>query len=140
MMKGIFWSLIVIFVFVNTFLVNIVVHEWGHYLAADYYELQPEITFEFRNLSLAHFNFNSIAIANTSFIDDRNGEHVVVIALAGPFFNLFLGVLCLTICIFWKKGFVKEMLFMGFLISLASFLMNMVSFSGSDGSLIFGSG
>ncbi len=139
-MKGldVLWCLVGLFVFVNFFLVNIVVHEWGHYLAAENYGLEPEISFQFENLTSVEFSLEGMNIASTSFIDDGNSGHLSVIALVGPFFNLVLGMSFLVITILSKKRFIKEIMFVGFIVSVASFLMNMLPFSGSDGSLIFG--
>ena len=98
--KVIFGILIGIFVFANVFLLNVVLHEAGHYWAAEHYALEPEIAFNFENITGAGFSFKSIPIAYTSFLDNGNLYEMGVIALMGPFVNLLLGILFMLVFAF----------------------------------------
>lgn len=125
-------------VFVNVFLLNVILHEAGHYMAAGYYELEPEIEFNFENMGDLGFQLRGISIASTSFNEPESNEELVVIVLLGPLFNFVLAVIFLFIFAFSKKEMVREIVMIGFVISFASFFMNVIPIDGTDGGLIFG--
>ena len=127
------------FVFINIFLVNVVLHELGHYAAAEHYGLEPEIEFELGNLGEMGFSFEGVGLAYTSFIDNGNKAEMAVIALMGPFVNLLLGIVFLFIFIKFRKiEYLAEIGIIGVVVSIGAFLMNMLPIEGVDGSLIFG--
>ena len=139
-LKGLFVVLVLAFIFVNMLFLNVVLHEVGHYIAADYYELKPEMKLDFSEIRNAGFNLKSIPLASTSFIDNGNEGELAVVALMGPFVNLLLGALFVFVFVFWReKGwFIGEIGLIGMVVSFGSFIMNMLPMNGVDGSLIFG--
>ncbi len=137
--NGIIRLCLYLLIFINGFLLNVVLHEVGHYMAADYYNLEPKIDFDFKSVGNLSFGFKATPIASTSFNEPRTTGELVVVALAGPFFNLILGILFLMIFIFSKKEIIKELMLICFVISIASFVMNILPLDGADGSLVFGS-
>lgn len=139
-LKSIFSILTMVFIFVNIFLLNVVLHEIGHYVAADYYKLEPKIEFNFEKIGeIFNFSFNGVAIASTSFIDERDNLEIFVVSLMGPFINLILGLIFLMCFIFFRNNkYIGEIALIGFVVSFGSFVMNILPFNGSDGSLIFG--
>ncbi len=127
------------FVFINVFLLNIVLHEFGHYAAAEHYGLEPEMVFELGNLGEISFSFEGVGLAYTSFIDNGNKEELAVIALMGPFVNLLLGIMFLFMFIRFRKiNYLAEIGIIGIVVSIGAFLMNVLPIDGVDGSLIFG--
>lgn len=123
-----------IFVSVNLFLVNVVMHEEAHYLAAVFYELEPEISFEFQNITGAGFGFDGVPLASTRFSESESVEEMIVVVGMGPFINLFLGAVFFFFFVFMKgDGFIRDCFFLGFLVSLGSVLMNLLPLGGSDG-------
>ena len=75
-------------VFVNMFFFNVVLHEFGHYLAASSYDLEPKVDFDLGKIEeIFSFRFEGIPIASTSFIDNGNFSQIKIIALMGPFIN-----------------------------------------------------
>ena len=135
--KVIFGILIGIFVFANVFLLNVVLHEAGHYWATEHYALEPEIAFNFENITGAGFSFKSIPIAYTSFLDNGNLYEMGVIALMGPFVNLLLGILFMLVFGFSKERFyLKGIVLMCVMISIGSSVMNLIPIRGTDGYLI----
>lgn len=125
---------------VNFFLINVVIHEIGHYTAADYYELEPRIAFEFENITESGLSFNSIPIAHTSFIDNGNEEQVRFIALGGPVANLIFGLILFIVFLFSKNEILNGAAGIGMAASFLAFISNIIPFNGSDGWFIFGMG
>ena len=125
-------------IFVNVLLLNVILHEIGHYVIADYYNLDPKIEFSLENIRNFSLNFNSVPLADTSFNDPKNHSSLADVAMAGPIVNLFLGIIFFFIFIFNKKReYLREIMIIAMMVSFASFIMNMLPLSGSDGSLIF---
>lgn len=138
MWKGVFWILVYGFVFVNVFFVNVVLHEFGHYLAADYYGLGPEVEFNFSEMGNLSFGIEGVAIASISFNLSNNRTEMIIVGLMGPFLNFVFGIIFLIVFVFCKNIRIREIMFIGFVISIGSFLMNMVPMEGVDGGLVFG--
>jgi len=137
-LKAILWGIFCLFIFVNILLINVVLHEYGHYAAANYYDLDPEIKYNFENITGAGFSLKGVPIASTSFIDNGDKNEMVVIASMGPFINLIMGLFFVFLFIIFKdKRLLGEILVIGMIVSLGSFVMNLLPFSGSDGALIF---
>ena len=132
--------LVYVFAAVNVFLFNVVLHEYGHFAAADYYGLEPEIEFNLDsigNLGFNLFSFESKTIASTSFIDNGDEDELLAVVLMGPFANLLFGVVFFLCLLFLKNYMLKELCIVGGVVSLASFLMNILPLDGGDGGLIF---
>ena len=114
-------------------------HEFGHYVAAEQYDLEPEIEFEFENVTGAGFNLKGIPVAYTSFNEGENKNEIVVVALTGPFINILLGIILMFLFIFLKgKVYWREFVLIGAITSIGSGLMNLLPFYGSDGALVWG--
>ena len=137
-LKKSFYVLICAFVFVNVFLLNVVLHEVGHYAAAEHYGLEPEIDFDFNGIEDAlSFSFESRAIASTSFVDNGNREELFVIVSMGPFVNLILSLIFMTLFVVFRKGgFFAEMALIACVVSFGAFAMNILPFEGIDGKII----
>ncbi|MEK6843985.1 MAG: hypothetical protein AABX83_01015 [Nanoarchaeota archaeon] len=138
MLKKSLYILMCIFVFVNVFLLNVVLHEAGHYAAAVQYGLEPQIEFDIDGVRDAlSFSLKSKAIASTSFIDNGNKENLFVIVSMGPFVNLILGLIFMTLFfVFRKKNFFAEMILIAGIVSFGAFVMNILPFEGIDGKVM----
>ncbi len=136
--KEILRALFYLLLFINIFLLNVLGHEFGHYMAADYYGLEPNITLDFGAVGDLGFGFESVPIASTSFNNPNSLFSLVGVILMGPFFNLVLGLI-FTFSLFYPRlpNFLKEIMIIGFVTSISSFLMNIVPIGGADGSLLF---
>jgi hypothetical protein len=138
-MKGIMVGLFGLFIFVNVLFMNVFAHEIGHYLAAKDYGLEPEIEYEFSNMTGAGFGFEGVPIAYTTFIDNGNYEEIIVVALMGSFFNILIGLFFMFLFIYFKnKIFIREIMLICIITSIGAGLMNLIPFSGSDGAMIWG--
>ncbi|MDO8508361.1 MAG: hypothetical protein Q7S27_01610 [Nanoarchaeota archaeon] len=137
--KGIIQILGYSLIFVNIFFLNVIVHEIGHYLTAEHYNLEPEIEFDFGSVGDSGFGFSGTPIASTSFNEPNNGDVLAAIVLTGPLFNLILGVIFFMIFVFYRDNeYIREVVIIGFIVSISSFLMNLIPIEGSDGSLLLG--
>ena len=138
-LKKSFYVLVCAFVFVNVFLLNVVLHEAGHYAAAAQYGLEPQIEFDIDGVRDAlSFSLESKAIASTSFIDNGNKEELFVIVSMGPFVNLILGLIFMTLFfVFREKNFFAEMILIAGIVSFGAFIMNILPFEGIDGRVMF---
>ena len=137
--KRVLWVLVYAFLAVNIFLFNVILHEYGHYVAADHYGLNPEIDFEFENVSDSlSFSLESKPIASTSFISNGNENDLFVVTVMGPFMNLISGIIFLFCFLILRNYKIREGCIIGFVISFMSFVMNLIPVGGSDGSYIFG--
>jgi Zn-dependent protease len=133
--KKILWVLTCVFVVVNVFLLNVIAHEIGHYVGADYYGLKPRIDYEFENFVDLSFSVKSVSVASTVFINDGDDSKIFLIAVMGPFINLVLGVFLISLFFVFKLK-IRELFLIGGVVSLVSFIMNILPFEGSDGSLV----
>ena len=137
--KVVFWGLVYLFVFVNVMFLNVVLHELGHYAAAQSYGLEPKIELNFDNLERISFGLKSISLATTSFNDNGNENELKAIVLMGVFMNLILGVCFSMVFVFFKgKEYIAEIGLIGAVVSLGSLIMNLLPIQGVDGSFIFG--
>lgn len=134
------WGLICVVVGVNVLFLNVVFHEFGHYLAADHYGLEPEMKFgfDFDRINGGLLSFGGAGLASTSFIDNGNFGNLLVVVLTGPFVNLLLGIFFFFVFVFVRNENVRELLFICAIVSLLSFGMNMLPINGVDGSVLFG--
>ena len=124
--------------FVNCFVLNVVGHEIGHYLTARHYNLEPEIDFEWNNLSDLGFELGGIPLASTSFDDPKDERVLANVVAAGPLFNFALCILFALLFVYCRnKEYLREVILIGFILSFASFLMNLIPIDGSDGSLLW---
>lgn len=131
------WIGICLVVSVNILMLNVMLHELGHYFVADSYKLEPQIYFELGKISDIGFGFEGIPIAATSFKDKGNKSEVVVVALGGLFINFMLGLIFLMGFMFFRNKNIRELIMIAMLISFLSFGMNLLPFEGVDGGLIF---
>lgn len=136
--KKLLWSLASAFAFVNILFLNVFLHELGHYAAAGQYGLEPEVEFEFENMTREGFKFGGVPVAYTSFNRSENNNEIVAVALAGPFANILLGIAFMFLFVFLRKRlYWKELALIGVITSIGSGLMNLLPFYGSDGALVW---
>ncbi len=135
--KEIFFILICLFVSLNVFLVNIVLHEAGHYIAAENFGLEPEIKFDFGVGNLS-FGFEGKALASTSFDEPSNRGELFFVSIAGPLVNLIFGIIFSIVYFFVRDSKVRLLIIICVIVSLISFVMNMLPLWGTDGSIVFG--
>lgn len=138
-MGYVLWVLIYVFVAVNVFVVNVVFHEVGHFVAAEHYGLRPVIEFDMNNVeNNFSLSLESKPIASTKFLKTESEDDLFVITLIGPLMNLLIGLVFLFSLLMFKTYEIKELCFIGVVLSFVSFVMNMIPVSGSDGIYIFG--
>lgn len=121
---------------------NIVLHELGHFMAANYFELNPELHIFEQESSVA----SAAAAFSPSFYVSYDSPAMeisridAIIAFAGPFANLlFLLILCF---IYFKSSAKRRSFWRLFFIALAlpaavSAFLNLAPIGYSDGSVIF---
>ena len=138
-LNGVLLMLLTLFVGVNVFLLNVIIHEAGHYVAADYYSLDPEIEFDLESVRDSfNFSLESKSVASTRFLKTEDSSSLFVITLMGPFMNLLLGILFLISLLFSEKFLIRQFNILGVIISFMSFIMNIIPIVGSDGYYLFG--
>jgi Zn-dependent protease len=134
-MWGAFYALIA----VNIFALNVVMHEIGHYVPAEYYDLEPKMEFSLQSLNDSlEFSLDSKPVASTTFLRGDSTLELAVITLMGPFMNLFFALVFLTGFLLSKRYVLKDVSIIGFVLSFTSFVMNMIPISGTDGAHLLG--
>lgn len=118
-------------------LFNIVLHEAGHYAAANYYGAEPKIIY---NVTESGFGFalNGKPVAETVYSAKTAPSQDFWIALAGPAVNF-----ALALCIFLflsvvrlKNMTFKIMLQLFAAVSVLAFFLNAMPAGGTDGFVI----
>ena len=130
---------IYVLIFINVFLLNVILHEIGHYIAADYYNLEPEVEIDLNSVGNLGFGFKGVPIASTSFNEPSSENEFISVVLMGPLLNLLLMIIFFIGFIFFRENkYLKEIMIIGFVISISSFIMNIIPIEGTDGNLLFG--
>lgn len=81
--------IIVLFsVFLTSFYGNVILHEFGHFTAAKYFNLDPKLDLE--NSKELFYTFSNKPLAKTSFNIPLNSFQDAVITMMGPIVNLLL--------------------------------------------------
>jgi len=130
------------FLLLGSLLANIYIHEYGHFVVADHYELEPEMHFEAITFdSNSKLNFYSPA-AYTSYSSHGYAltSQDMSIAFAGPLFNLFFALFVCGLYLaipkkrrtFWLQAVFAVLAIPAF----ASFAINMMPLGYSDGAII----
>ena len=137
-------------------LMNIYLHEQGHYLVADHFGLNPSIHFSSQNNSeesVFNFLLSRDFRAYVTF-DAFCEDHVnLLVTLAGPIVNLLIALTLFLVYGFsinklkkdnhrYEKYFgyfiLADTIFISILVpSILSFLINMAPITGSDGAAIY---
>jgi len=126
---------------VGSFTLNVYIHEYGHFLAAKHYDLQPEIHFEEPVSTGNKFSFFTPR-AFTSYISDTQEitAEDAVIAFAGPLVNLAFALFVTAIYFLIpkrKRTFaVQTALAMIAIPAYISFIINLLPMGYSDGTII----
>lgn len=137
-LKKILRILIFVVVSLNVFLLNVVMHEIGHYLIANYHDLKPEIELNIENIGDLGFSLEEKTIASTSFNSPNSENILIAISFMGPVMNLVLGVAFSIFFMLVSNKKTKLIFLVGIIISLLSFVTNLLPFEGTDGNIIFG--
>lgn len=133
MLLGIGKFLAVSFIFLFlAYNINVYAHEYGHYIAASYFGLEPEIYFsDYPNDVTSVSKFPEGAI---TYLNPNNNIKLALIALAGPLINL--SFLLIGFYIFFKtpQNSVYEYISILFIITAGlAFLANIWPYGHTDG-------
>ena len=128
-----------------SFLVNIIIHESGHYIVADAFGLNPTMHFfdplygEDGRLSFNLGRLNSEPVAYTQFSQPGSLWESVNITIAGVMANLLFAMIICFIYTFTMKNAFSEMVFLSVLApTILSVVINLNIFSHiSDGAVLF---
>lgn len=125
----------VIAIFFISFFGNVYLHEFGHYAAADSFDLNPSMNFE--KIDESFNGFEMKAIAYTEFDYSSSDSENFIIAIMGPLMNLILCLFFLFMYVYWRDNeMVGIIALAGLIPSLFSFIMNILPFAGADGEVI----
>ena len=129
---------VLILFLVCCFIFNVALHEFGHYLGALYFELNPSFELDFVKYGNANYGLAGFSVASTSFdIPDFVEEEAFVILL-GPFMNLILCFIFSVLLVYEKKNYDLRFIFiLGSITSIVSFFMNLIPIEGNDGWHLF---
>jgi Zn-dependent protease len=142
----------------GSIVLNVHLHELGHYVVAEHYGLQPHIHISGIVEHEGGLRFNMNPRAHTTFVDPHDVMKNIAITIAGPLVNILLtaGFMLLHLFIkrllkkkiktemvpskYWKltrTAFFVDMIFLGLIIpSLVSAIVNLSNITGSDGAFL----
>jgi Zn-dependent protease len=115
---------------------NVYFHELGHFAAASFYGLEPEVSFISLTSEASLYSLNSEALAYTTYAAPSSVAKDFIITIAGPLVNIlftaaFYGLYRLAKA---KDNFILEMTFVAVtLTSVLSVVTNLIPVIGSDG-------
>jgi len=128
--------LLIVIVFLSSFIGNVLLHETGHYLTASMFGLNPSMYVSSPAESL-NYIFESKPIASVSFSESASNEQTFLVGLMGPAVNLFLAVIFLVIYIESKQNkYIGKSALAAFLPSILSFIINILPLGSTDGSVL----
>jgi len=130
------------FALVGGLVVNIAIHEAGHWTVAEFYDFNPEIHLEPDNLTSARFLMNGEPIIYTSYQGGQSSpKQDMAVAFAGPLVNLayFFSIVGAYVLIpKKKKNIYIDLLFVALAVpAIISAIGNLIPFPGSDGWIIY---
>lgn len=124
-------------VFVLSFMGNVYLHEFGHYVAADLLDLEPHIHMEPVTKDTFSLTLQSTPLAYTEFKHTTSGMAIVFVAATGLLVNLLL---ILIFIILYKnyahKPQVQVFAVAGLIPSILAFVINALPFASTDGMMI----
>ncbi len=128
--------------FVLATVINVPLHEVGHYIAADSYGNSPEFHF-FEKEEFVNENgvqTSAAVLAYVSYFSDSIifTNEDATIAFAGPFVNFLLAMLGIALFVAYRKKniYVNVGLMVFIILSTVAFASNLIPVAGSDGSVI----
>ena len=93
--------------------INVHLHEFGHYWAAEHYELDPEVHItNVVELNSGEIRLNMNPLAYTEFKDPFDTDKNLRITLAGPIMNIMLTILFVLPYLILRRIIRKKMAFM----------------------------
>ncbi len=110
---------------------NIAIHEAGHYAVAGLFGLQPKMGFE----GGAGFIWNNEPIAYTIYIGGTQIQDALISA-AGPLANFLVFIFSVLFCRKSKNFNLQLVLLALSIVALLSFVSNIIPSSGSDGEVL----
>lgn len=142
----------------GSILLNVYLHEMGHFAVAEHYHLQPSIHISGFVENEGGLRFNINPRAHTSFTDPHDTMKNIFITIAGPAVNIALTLLFVILHFvlhralkkkmkattvpskFWKLtriSFFVDMVFLALIIpSFVSSVVNLSNLPGSDGAFL----
>jgi len=126
--------IVFVFIFLISFIGNVYFHEGGHYLAAEMFGLRPSLEVASIDNSL-NYILESKPITSVSF-DEAGKIETFIIGLLGPLINLLISIIFLIIYLANRNDYVKMVSLTGFIPSIMSFVVNILPFNGTDGSVL----
>ena len=133
-------GLLLLVLLLGSFALNIGIHEYGHYVVADHYGLNPEIHIDTVSSGDKFALFTpSIFTSYTSGSVELTSQDAVI-AFAGPFVNLaFALVICAAYLVIpkRKRTFLVQTCFAMLAVpAFLSFVVNLLPVGFSDGAII----
>lgn len=114
-------------------LLNIVVHEVGHFSAAQSCGFDPKVSVHNESRSVGQVNY-LVPTVSTSYFTTPNADNDTLIALAGPAANLMVAAAAF---IGFKTSKYKTLCIILLFTASISALINLAPFQGADGAVIF---
>jgi len=127
---------LVLLIFTISFIGNVYLHEYGHYVTAGLLGLNPNIEISSIGESL-NYILESKPVASVGFEGDALKSEMFLVGLMGPFMNILLSFVFLIIYFASEKNeYVKKFALAGLIPSVLSFIVNMLPFEGTDGNIL----
>lgn len=129
---------VIIATFIVSMMLNIVLHELGHYGVAKYYGLEPIMNFSPNSsTSIKAYIFKFGPIASTSYNNGATTQQNFMVVAMGPYVHLLLSIIFLIGLIHFKDNRFKFLMLTAFVVSACLFILNLVPFKGTDGYQLF---
>lgn len=123
-------------IFLGSFLGNVVAHEFGHYVAADLFDKNPDMHLEALKEPVKTA-LESKSIAYVEFDKTDSKLELSIIALMGPLVNLLITLILLNVYMsLRKKPHLQTLVMVAIIPSIFSFVINILPFASTDGSVL----
>jgi Zn-dependent protease len=127
---------------VSSLAVNIYLHEYGHYAVAKEYNLDPEMHFEVNEPEEGALFYTTSFYTEYTAPAEKLTDKDANIAFAGPAVNMIIALLFGIAYLLVpkdtpRKRLVATILILFLIPSVLSVIVNIIPFTGTDGSMIF---